>query len=304
MAEQRKKGTQDLYDQLKGKYITIDEDLLKKVKYDSNEALDKALDDERVVARVQGEAPITMAELTGEVKKKFFHGIESEQSIRRAEEQKYTVLEGMLRKKVFLKEALATGVDKTDDFFYAVKDHQNSLLFGTFLRKVVIPDIKIQEDELKKYYDDHVQDYTYPEMMKIHSIIFSERVNAEKAIELLHKGTDFKWIRENAEGVIAGEPEDVLQFNGKILIVRDLPQDMVKVVTGAQAGSYKLYESPESYYYVLYIESVTPPTPRSFDEVKEPIRKGVFNRKVDESVEKWAKDLRNASEIKILIDLK
>jgi len=303
MAEQRKKVVEDFYKELEKKYITIDEALLDGVKYDSNESIEKAISDERVAATVQGETPITVGELTSLVKKNFFHGIESKQSVKRAEEQKYMVLEGMLRKKVFLKEALATGVEKRDDFLYAVKDYEDSLLFGTFLQRVIVPDIKIKDEELKEYYNDHVQDYTYPEMMKIYSIVFKEQGNAEKAMELLHKGTDFKWIQQNSEGVIPQDSEDILQFNGKILIVSDLPEDMIKTVTGAQAGSYKLYESPEHFFYVLYIESVTPPTPRALDEVKETIKKQVFNRKIGESVEKWAKDLRKVSDIKILIDL-
>jgi len=300
---QKKEETEKVYKELKEKYVSIDEDLFEGLKFGSNEDFEKALNDERVVATVQGEAPITVGEITSEIQTKFFHGLENEKALKRASDEKYDVLDLLLHKRVFLKEALATGIDKTDYFKFAVKEHENSLLFRAFLQRVVVPDIKLKDEEIKAYYDEHLQDYTYPEMMKIHSIVFAERAGAEKAMELLHKGTDFKWIRENSEGQISEESEGLMRFDGKILITENLPAGMREAVSGAQAGSYRLFESPEHDFYVLYIEAVNPAEPRPLDEVREAISKQMFNRKIGESVEKWAKDLREASNIKILIDI-
>ena len=86
----------------------------------------------------------------------------------------------MLHKRVFLKEALRLGIDKTEGYKNKVKEYENSLVFGAFIQKAVVPDVKLKEVELKAHYDQHIKDYTYPEMMKVSTLVFEKREDAEK----------------------------------------------------------------------------------------------------------------------------
>ena len=176
------------------------------------------------------------------------------------------------------------------------------MIFGAFIQKVVVPDIKLKEEELKTYYNEHVIEYTMPEMMKINSIVFTKREFAERALEKLRKGTDFQWLVKNAEGQIdKSDSKDTLNFEGKILTTKDLPEGVRKSVSGARPGDYRLYESPGSYFYVLAIQDVIPAKPQPFEEAKKKIAKIIFDNKLKKSVEEWADKLRAVSDVKVYL---
>jgi parvulin-like peptidyl-prolyl isomerase len=285
------------------KYVKLNKKVLDEIDFEAKEpGFQKLLEDKQVLAEIQGEKPITVGELTDGVRQQLYHGVERAIESKSLNERKMPVLDEMLYKRVFRKEALRLGIDKTKVYKNRVKEYENSVIFGAFIQKVVVPDIKLKEEELKTYYNDHIKEYTTPEMMKINSLIFTKREFAEKALEKVRKGTDFQWLAENAEGQIdKSNSKDVLNFEGKFLTTKDLPEGVRKSLSGAKPGDFRLYESPEGYFYALAIQDVIPAKPQPFEEAKENIAKIVFDDKLKKSVEEWAEKLRAASDVKVYL---
>jgi hypothetical protein len=136
-------------------------------------------------------------------------------------------------------------------------------------------------------------------MMKIKSLVFNRRDDAVVAIEKLTRGTDFNWMSTHGEGLLDKKTKGTLTFEDKILSMNALPEDVQKVVAEANTGDFKLYESPEGHFYVLYIYYVVPPKTRSFESVKEEIAKKIFNEKVKEQIDVWAFRLGEYYPVKI-----
>jgi hypothetical protein len=80
-------------------------------------------------------------------------------------------------------------------------------------------------------------------MMKISNLVFEKRESAEKAILALKRGTDFQWVKANAEGQLDRNTTGILDLDGKLLITRDFPEELRKVISGAKAGDFRLYLS-------------------------------------------------------------
>jgi uncharacterized protein YfaT (DUF1175 family) len=93
--------------------------------------------------------------------------------------------------------------------------------------------------------------------------------------------------------------EGVLDFAGKLLTVSSLPEGVRKAVSEAKPGDFRLYASPEKYYYVLYIYQVIPARLQPFEDVKQEIAKEVFNYKVKQAVELYADKLKEYYPVKI-----
>jgi hypothetical protein len=139
-------------------------------------------------------------------------------------------------------------------------------------------------------------------MIKMNSLVFSKREFAEKALEKLRKGTDFQWLTENAEGQIdKSKSKGVLNFEGKLLTTKDLPEGVRKSASGARPGDFRLYESSEGYFYALAIQDVIPAKPQPFEEAKKKISKIVFDDKLKKAVEDWADKLKAVSDVKIYL---
>jgi hypothetical protein len=138
-------------------------------------------------------------------------------------------------------------------------------------------------------------------MMKIVSLVFGKRDDSERAAVNLRKGADFQWMKENAEGQVDQNTKGILNFDGRLVTTRDLPEGVQKALTGAQTGDFRLYESPENHYYVLYIQEVIPSKPQPYTEVREKIAKKIYNEKLTKAVEEYAGKLRAVSDVKIYL---
>ena len=285
------------------KYARVNQGVLKGIDYESKTpGFEAFLKDKRVVAEIAGEAPITVADLTQHLRMKLFHGVEKAIESKELNSKKVAAaLDELIYRRVFRKEALRLGIDQTEDYKNKVKEYENSVLFGAFINKVIVPDIKLKEEEMKAYYREHVKDYTMPGMIRINSLAFAKREDAEAALGRLRKGTEFRWLAANADGQVDKNAKGVLNFGERLIMTSDLPEGVQKVVHGAKGGDYRLYASPEGYFYVLAVQQVVPSKPQPYEEAREAVAKKLFDEKVKKEMENYAGKLKAVSEVKIYL---
>lgn len=295
--------TREYVESLKKQYAHVRQDVLDGLDYDASAAGFQALlDDRHVVAEVTGEDPVTVGELSKAIERKFFHGIEKAVEKKEVNARKVDVLDSVLNKRVVRKEALRLGIDKSEEYRAMVTEHENSVLFGVFVQKVIRPGIRFEEKELRAYYEKHVAEFSSPGMARIDSLVFSRKARAKEALHKLNEGADFSWVAANADGQVDKNSEDVLRFEGSLVAVNSLPKDVQDVVAGASAGEFRLYESPEGYAYVLSIREVIPSNPRPFEQVVGEVAGKVTGEKLKRGVEEYAGNLRKAYPVKVFIE--
>ena len=303
-ALKRKKvqALKDYSDALIKKYAKVNQTILNTLNYEAKTpGFEALLKDKRAVAEIKGEDPITVGELTQHLKMQLFHGVERAIETKKLNSKKAPALDEMIFKRVFRREALRLGLEKAESYKNRVQEYETSVLFGAFVNKVIVPDIKLKEEETKSYYNKHIKEYTMPEMMKIKSLAFAKREDGESAIEKLRKGTEFQWLAANAEGRVDQSTKGLLAFDDKPIITKDLPEGVQKAIHGARAGDFRLYESPQGYFYVFAIQDVVPSKPQPYEEAREMIAKKVFDDKVKKAVEDYADKLRAVSDVKIYL---
>jgi len=286
---------------LKKKNVTIDRKRVDSLDYESSEpGFEKLLADDRTLAKVKGEKPVTVADLTNAIEKKFFHGAERAAEGKKINRKKDQVLEEILNRRVTIKEAKRQKLDRTEFYKRKVEEYRNGILFGAFVQKVIAPDVKVDEEELKSYYQAHISEYTFPEMVRIDGLVFSDKKDAEETIKKLRKGADLQWLRANADGQVeAGKGENLLEFGGQMLDATTLPEGLRKAVSGALPGDNRLYADPGKAYYVLNIRERVPSRPMPFESVKELFEKKVYAEKRQSVLREWEEKLRKASDVKI-----
>ncbi len=284
------------------KYVKVNFKLIKKLDFESEKpGIENLSKDKRVIVEIKGEKPLTVGDMARALQEKYFHGLQTAIKSKNVNSKKFEMVDQMLDKILFRQEVAKRGIDKTEKYKEMVRKYEDSMLFGFFVQKVVFPDIKINMEEMKTYYSEHITEFTYPEMMKLDSIAFEKLQDAEAAMTRLKQGADFKWMRENSEGQIAKDTDRTLSFDGRVLVTTMLPGDIQKALSGAHSDDFRLYESPEGHYYVFYIRDLIPSRIQPFDEVKETISKNVFNKKVNQSVQEWSTKLRESGDIKIYL---
>jgi parvulin-like peptidyl-prolyl cis-trans isomerase-like protein len=302
LTSRRKEAVTAFEETLKKQYAKIDRELLNSIDYESETpGIEALLKDRRVLVEVKGEPPVTVGELTEALKFQFFHGTTMAAERKKLNAKKQQILEGMLHRKLFRKEALRLGLDKTDSYRGKIKDFETSTLFGAFLSKVIAPGIRLKEEDVQAYYDEHRSRYTRPEMIRIKSLVFSDRKDAEAAVESLKQGADFQWVSGRANGQVDPNAKGVLAFDGRPIMTSELPEGVQKAVAGANAGDARLYAAPEKYVYVLAIQDVVAAQPQPYEEVRRKLAEQAMDVKIQRAVEEYAEKLRSLSEVKIYL---
>jgi len=293
-------AAKDYYQELENKYVTVNEKFLNALDFEANEpGFEKLLQDQRVIATVRGEEPVTVADMAGSLKKKFFHGIDKAVQAKRLNKRKKAILDEILEKRVLIKEALKQGIDKTDEYVYRIKEYENSVIFGTFVNKVVAPEIKLDLADLQAYYTENSAQYTSPQMLRIKTIVFRKRSTALAAANKLQTGTDFDWLRANADDQVDPNAEGIFKFDGRLITLNSLPEDIQKAVAGTKTGDFKLYSGPQGHFYVLYILQSIDPQTQPFEAVRKDVSKKVYNDKLKQSLERWTSQLQEYYPVKI-----
>ena len=284
------------------RYVVVHKAVLDHLDFEAKEpGFDELMKDGRVLAEIKGEKPITVADLAEQFRHQLYHGVEQAAEARKLNEKKVPALYEMLYRRVFRKEALRLGLDKTAAYTRKVKEYENTVVFGSFVQKAVAPDVKLTEEDVRKYYREHIRDFTFPEMMRIVGIAFEKRAGAEGAVEKLRNGTDFRWLAENAEGQAGKNSSGLLTFDGNPVTTADLPEGVRKVVSGSKPGDLRVYASPEGYFYALSIQEVVPPKPKPYEEARAEIAKRIFDERLKQAMDGYIGKLRAAADIKIFL---
>ncbi len=303
---QKLKVVGELKAELFKKYVKLNTKLLDSIDYEAKpgffskeSAFDKYLKDDRVIAEIQGEQPLTVSMLTKAIESKLYHGVKSAYENKSINEKKMPLFSEFLEKKLELKEAKSQGLDKTDEGQAALRDIEYSVLFNLFLEKAVLPDVHATNDDLKAYYESHKKDYTKPSMIRLSSLAFQDKKGAEAALARLRKGTDFDWMKANAVGMVTDAGE---LTGGRIpVLVSSLPEGLRKAVDGASPGDYRLYSAPQGPFYAVLITQVIPEQVQPLEEVSQKVRFLVSREQLNKSLQTWAAKLRDAYTVKIYL---
>jgi hypothetical protein len=207
----------------------------------------------------------------------------------------------MLLERLLTQEALSRGLDKSEGYKKLVSNFEDSLLFGTFIRKVVATDIKVSEEDKKTYYEEHAKDFTYPEMIKIDSIVYQNLKDAESALAKLKQGADFKWMKANSEGQVSKEAGGLLTFEGNVMMTKELPEGVRNAVSGTRAEDLRLYQSPQGHFYILYVQDMVPSTKEPYETAEPVIAQNVYYEYLNKSLEQWGQKLRESADIEIYL---
>lgn len=283
---------------LRAQYAVVRAAVMKSVDYEAAKpGIDGLLKDKRVLVDLKGGTPITVADLTDYLRMQFFHGDDKVRQGKQMNAKKADALDAMVGRRLLNLEAARLGIDKSTEYRDRVNGYTESLVFDTFVQKVIVPTSKMRQEEVKQYYDAHKKDYSNPPMIKARSLAFTRRPAAESAVRKLREGTDFRWLATNAEGQVGADAADVLRFDGKPLIIDTLPPAVGKVLAGGKAGEVRLYEAADGRVYVFAIDQILQPEARPFDDVREEIARKLYNDKLKKNVTDYAGKLRAQAKV-------
>lgn len=298
----RLKALEGFRDQLMTKHLVQNEKLIESLDFEAKEpGFAQLLKDTRVLAELKGEPPVTISDLAKAVDAKFYHGVEQAIADKKVNKEKKDLLYDILAKRALEMEAREQGIDKREEYLVKVRDFEDSILFGTFINKVVRPDIKLANSDLDAYYTANLDKYTFPAMLRFDGIAFTSMNYAQAAIDKLRKGMDYGWFKDNAEGKVPSGTPGLIHFEEAPVLTTNLAEDLQKALTGVLPDEYRLYAGANGKHYVIHVREVIPARTQTFQEVADDVRKVVYYEKLNKAVDEWGTKLREATDVRIFV---
>ncbi len=313
----QKKAAREYGEYLEAKYATIDKRLLKKVDFESKKTgflslgkeepvdFDELEKDERVVATTLTDPPfvVTIGSLATAVRESFHHGIETSSAGKKnLNAKKEIILKNLLFKRTAVAEARELGLDQTPTYIDTMDEFTTSLLFDVFVKKVIAPDVKITEDEVREYFEAHIDEFSTPKMVRLNAIAFRESQDAESALGKLRKRADFQWVSANSPGRVGDENREVFNFDGSLLSVKSLPEKLREIIEDANQGDALIYSDDKGYHHVLVVSKVFPAEPRPYESVRGAVARIVFEQNLKSLTAEWSEKLKEVYETRIFVE--
>lgn len=244
---------------------------------------------------------ITVAEIAKKLEATMYHGTDRAIDAASLDKQKETILWNRLVAVSGRMEARAQGIDKSPELQAQLEKFKERVLFDAFMAKAVVPGIKVPEDEVKKYYYNHLEDYSSPLMVKLQSLVFTSEKGAREAIRKLQAGSDFKWVSANTSGQADADDKELLKFDGNLLTVTALPESLHHDVEVAKPGDSYYYAGPGDLHYAVMVESIFPPKAQTYEEVRQEVGKIVYAQMINDALAEWVEKLKDAYKTKIYL---
>jgi hypothetical protein len=184
-----------------------------------------------------------------------------------------------------------------------MREFEQMTLFGLFVRKVIVPNLEVEESDLRAHMQEHIDEYTYPAMIRLESLSYASRDDARSALEKLRRGADLAWVREHVPGRLPPSEQDpVSRLRGNLVALSTLPPAIRAALAEVRSDEFRFAEKPDGPYYVLAVREMVPERTRPFEEIRSELREAVFARKRLEAVRSYLSEIREVSEVQVLAE--
>ncbi len=138
------------------------------------------------VAKIDGDI-ITAADVKKEMAglpdmaKNFFQGPEGTSKF----------VDELVKRELLYLEAKKKGMDKNEEFQRKIEDFKKITLINQLLEKEIEAWSKVSDDDAKKYYDTHKDEFIVPNQIRVSQILVKTEEDAKKAYDRIRSGEDF-----------------------------------------------------------------------------------------------------------------
>ena len=238
---------------------------------------------------------------------------------------KAAFLDNYARKRLLLQEAMKSGFDKRPEVQEAVNAAKESALFDRYIKEVVSQQI-VTDEMVRKYYDDHHDDFNEPEQVKAYHIIVmyngtgpkpktKEEAKAEiekVAHELHERAKEMTPVNEAQRGRLMltafNDAAKKYSEDGTAEHGGDLgwfgrgkmDKTFEDVTFGLKPGTMSEPFETRFGYHIVFVEGHKAPRVTPFDEEKQSIREkliGEHTGDIMQTVQRLTDELKSSSKV-------
>ena len=264
--------------------ITINEDILKSIKRDEEFDGGKG-----IAATVEGE-DIKRDEVLARLRSAPLGRDEDEM-----DRLKKLVIDSLINQRLLDREVDRRNYEKNEDFSYSLLIAKEAVLNRLFKNKIIAAAIKVDDEEIRRYYDDNKKLFKEPEKIRMSTIKIKEKEKAERIIGELKKGADFDITASdmsNTSVVSKGEDTGWLYVN---MMPPDIKDGLNEMEVGEIYGPFNF----EKDFIIIKLTGKEEGKLRDFESVRDSIIESLSKKKYEQLMSDYIMKLRAVSKIRI-----
>jgi len=212
-----------------------------------------------------------------------------------AEKNKKNLFDDMIVESLFLEDALRKGVDKDKEVQEILREARKKVIIAKFVKTEVDDKIKISEDRMKKYYEEHKDEFKKPAMWRASHILVTNEANAKEILAALSSGKDFRELaKEKSIDATALRGGDVGYFRKGQVVPEfenacfELKPGQVSPIIRTQFG-----------YHIIKLTDNKPEARQSYEEAKSSIENEIKVKERSELFDRLVLDLKNKYRVRV-----
>jgi peptidyl-prolyl cis-trans isomerase C len=256
-----------------------------------------AASEQIIVATANSNVKITQAELD-RVIKNYQQKSRKESTTK---EEKIKLVHNLIRRQLILQQDETNAYRNDVLIKQQVKSYEDSLVIQKFLSEKIGRRLTPSEQELSDYYRKNRHMFASPAKVEARHILLRTRPEAEEIMQKLKQGEDFVQLAKDFSIDLPLAREGGQMAKYPIPKGEALPE-LDEVLFMLAEGEMSPIVDTEFGFHIIRIDTIFPPSFKSYEEVREDIKKQLTRQLHNEAYEEMAAQLEKSAEIVIFED--
>lgn len=176
------------------------------------------------------------------------------------------------------------------------RDSLEEMMLLQELQTYVTMDVTVEEEEIRKSYEEQKELLVYPERVNVGHILVETEDEAREVITELNQGADFKELAlEKSIDPSVAENKGVL---GDITKESPLVQEFIDEAFSLSSGEFSQEPVKSEYgYHVIWNFEKKEPSQASYDEVKDYLQQDLLTQKKQEKFTQYLDGIKSSSKL-------
>lgn len=168
---------------------------------------------------------------------------------------------------------------------------REQLMMYTLIEIRVRRKVVVDPSEITDFYNSHKDDFKSAELREFDTVITEKETQAAQIIGRLKEGISMEKASEEFKAQLS--PMGISKAEG-------LKKEIDAEIFGIKINEISKPLKIENKFYIFKLKKIIPERLQALDEVKDTIQTYLFEKKMQEELEKWLDELKKHSYIKIL----
>ncbi len=249
-------------------------------------------DDDKVLAKVSSKT-ITVGEFKSKIEKVpgYYSNI--------VDKNKKKYLDEVILEMLLYEDGIRRGLDRKKEVQEVLNEAKKKIVVARYVKEEVDDKIKVPEEDIKKFYDLHREEFKTPALWRASHILVANENEAKDILAQLSAGGNFEELaRKHSMDATASRGGDVGYFReGQII------PDFEKVATSLKVGQMSGIVHTQFGYHIIKLTDKKDPAVESYEKARKVIESELKKNKRGELFNTMVANLKKRYSVEIKTDV-